>query len=44
MTEGAGSFLSDILEQIYFKMGFMWTLCGEHMDVHCTVLLTFLSV
>lgn len=44
VTEGPGSFLSDILEQIHFKMGFMQILCGRYICVHGISLSIFLYV
>lgn len=38
VTEGPGSFLSDVLERIYFEMGFLSALCGGYIRVHCLIL------
>lgn len=38
VTEGPGFFLSDVLERIYFEMGFLSALRGGYIRVHCLIL------
>lgn len=38
VTEGPGSFLSGVLERIYFETGFVSVLCGGYIRGPCLIL------